>query len=169
MSTAIDLADQQSVSAPSPRQHEKHAPRDVPRAAPKKANALKILSIVCSIGMLVWTFASVLSGGVTSKPVEIETAAPIDPVTQVTHQQSNSSAFYSAAVALDAEFMRNLRTGQEDYDSAVMPGIEQSRQHWEQYRNHIQREIDALAEAPVGSLEWQYREQLIANSSDGPL
>ncbi|MGB7329200.1 MAG: hypothetical protein WBD31_30240 [Rubripirellula sp.] len=142
-----------------------------PKTESMSLRLLKGLSIALSAAFLVWTFWSVL-GRPQAAPVT-EKRLPMDPVTQVTYQQSDAQYIYDSAVQADREFMTQLSEERQARASVFKPGIEHSRQAWSAKKKRIAAQIKALSNAPEGSLARQYRDELVAQQEevedDGPI
>ncbi|TWU49384.1 hypothetical protein [Rubripirellula reticaptiva] len=136
----------------------------------KSLRFCKGLSIALSAAVLVWTFWSVL-GSPQVTPV-VEKRLPVDPVTQVTYQQSDAQYIFDSAVQTDREFMTQLTVKRQAQASVVKPGIEHSRQVWSAKKKRVQHQIDSLAKEPEGSLARKYHDELVAAQQaedDGPI
>lgn len=80
---------------------------------------------------------------------------------------SEAELIREAALLADRKFMQQVADRKKKQREQV-PGIEQVRQHWQQRAHEAQREIDQLAAAPEGTVQWVYREQLKESLQDGP-
>jgi hypothetical protein len=129
------------------------------------------LSFVLSAVILGWGFTLpfrqpgdplVTSGG--GSP----TSLAQDLADRIEQRRSAAEEFRQAAIALDQEFMRAVEK-KRGTKRNKLPGIVEVRANWERRVAKVQTQLRQLNNAPEGSLEATYRDELAESLNDGPL
>jgi len=97
------------------------------------------------------------------KSVSRSVAPPVAPITE----KSSNQRLLNEIEALEAHFMEQVRAKQQRADN--LPTRQEMRQHWRKIEARRQARIRSLAAAQPGSLEAQYRQELVEAAADGPL
>lgn len=89
-----------------------------------------------------------------------------EPGHEAINPVSSAEEFRAAAIALDEEFMRQVR---ERSAPKRVPGATEARAHWNRHVDSVKRELTRLGDPEKGTLEWEERQELIESLEDAPL
>ena len=86
---------------------------------------------------------------------------------RIEERRQAASYYREAAIAADQDFMRSVR---EKTRKSVQKrrGIDHARKRWDSHVRLVRQQAHALREAPEGSIEWKYRQELLDSVDDAP-
>jgi hypothetical protein len=136
----------------------------------KKFETFKIASVTLSLLVIGWTLSQPFrDASITTRSDAKPASTPIDPVSQMVHRSGDADEFRDEAIALDREFMAELRSKREADQRRFRPGDREVKEQWEDQSQRIQTEIQQIQDAAPGSLEHQRRQSLEAMLEDAPV
>ncbi len=67
------------------------------------------------------------------------------------------------------KFMQSIRKKRDADKMRRRPGINESRERWQQHVTLVNKELRTFRYAKEGTVEWEYRQSLLKSLEDGPL
>lgn len=86
---------------------------------------------------------------------------------RIEERRRRASTNSQLAIAADEEFMEMVREKTKK-NTKPRRGIEHSQKYWDSHVRLARQQARALKDAPEGSIEWQYRQNLLDSVDDGP-
>lgn len=130
------------------------------------------LSFSISAAILAWSFTLPFRGSNDSKLDSGQDALPVrlSPTELAEQRRNRADEFRHAAIALDREFMRSLKKKQTVQASQPKPGTTEVKQHYQRRQRQMAQQVTRFAGAAPGSVEAEYRTDLLRNleDQDGP-
>ncbi|TWU59908.1 hypothetical protein Poly51_01810 [Rubripirellula tenax] len=136
---------------------------------PPRGRWFKAITIIGSVGVMLWSFSTVLQrSSVSTSVIATPVSAPVDPVEKVTYQQPDSHEFRDAAIELDRAFMKSLANRPRFENTQPVLAPDEFAATWETRTESIRKRINSYADVQPGTVEWDNRESLQAVLEDLP-
>lgn len=130
----------------------------------------KVTSVTLSVLVLCWTLSHPFRDSSLQTRSEIQSGSKsIDPVSQMSHRSDDSQEYRDEAIAMDMEFMDEIRAKRETDARRYRPGDQEVKQTWAKRAEDIETEMELLKDAQEGSIQYERRESLGGILADGPV
>jgi hypothetical protein len=133
----------------------------------KNSNIWIAISFLFSLSIIGWEFTSPfrLSGKpLVSSKIPAATGEQFDLADLVQQHRTNAQECRRAALVLDQEFMRSV---EENRKRRPVPGIKETYMHRNRHVEAVQVQLRQLRNAPQGSPEWLYKQELLEALEEG--
>lgn len=123
------------------------------------------LSLFLSFSLMVWSFTLPFRDStLKSQPKEKAEQSNLQS-SEIKFSKRQMEEMRDAAVSLDHALMKKIA---KKYAEEEKPGLRETQNYWNRHVESVRLQVTQIGQAPEGSLESQYQQELLDSLGDGP-
>ncbi|MGB0599767.1 MAG: hypothetical protein ACPGLY_24045 [Rubripirellula sp.] len=123
------------------------------------------LSLFLSFSLMVWSFSLPFRDNTLKSQQNEKVEQSNLETTEIKFSKRQMEEMRDAAVSLDHALMKKIG---EKYAEKEKPGFRETQNYWNRHVESVRLQVAQIGQAPEGSLEAQYQQELLDSLGDGP-